>query len=156
MPLTTFILLRRTMANCRRKCCYRRKTVKLSYIGITAHRQIMSENVSNTFQSYFIAVSCCKSRQLQKHSKLIFFFTQASISSLVYQLEQTVTGFQLAPDVWDNLNLYCHLNQVDVSLSRSKSKICTIFKFTCRKAIICRTIFRMYLPPCVLNIYSFH
>lgn len=102
---------------------------------------------------------CCILLQEQTTAEAFqtdIFFTQASISSLVYQLEQTVTGFQLAPDVWDNLNLYCHLNQVDVSLSRSKSKICTIFKFTCRKAIICRTIFRMYLPPCVLNIHSFH
>lgn len=87
MPLITFIILRKTIANCRRKCCYRTKTAKLSYIGIVAYRQIMSENVSNLFQSYFIALSCCKSRQLQKHSKLIYFFTQASTSSLVYQVE---------------------------------------------------------------------
>lgn len=45
---------------------YRRKTTKLSYRRSAAYRQIMSESMSNIFQGYFIALSCHKSRQLQK------------------------------------------------------------------------------------------
>lgn len=117
--LITFITLRKTVANCSRKLCYRRKTAKPSYTRNAAYKQITSGNVSNILQGDFIALSCHRSRPLQKQISTLqtdvlcyarlYFFIGLPARTLA------VTGFQPVPDVWDNLNLQCHLNQVDLS-----------------------------------------
>lgn len=103
-----------------RECCLQTNSVRkfVTYFSSLFYCFILSQDQATAEADKHIPNWCI----LLLKPLVLHWFTSSNNSS---------NRVSVVPDVWDNLNLYCHFNQVDLSWITSKPELCFHYTEVC-------------------------